>query len=301
MPFGLSLVRDSKSVDCREIDASSFASLTAERVRILSFLAKEPRYPADLARELKIPAQTMYYHMRELKKAGLVEFADYEQRGGGLAKKYRSLSNSLAVVLNPSWKQFASAPSKSVPRFFEPFVQHGFFNGFFVLGSPDAHGPYKAHGSEFSALEISALLGSYASFSYPLYFLDTELSDKTRKENLIAVGGPKVNTFVYSINSSLPISFDQNSFEVRSSISGKRYPENVGVIELVPNPFNKSKQILVVAGMKQAATRVAVLALLKKREELEKGNLHDSSQFAKVVQGFDADADGIVDSVEILE
>ena len=302
VPFErLSLVKENKALDCREVEPSAFSSLTSERVRILSFLAKEPRYPADLAREMKMPGQTMYYHVRELKKAGLVEFADYEQQKGGLAKKYRALSSSLAVVLNPSWKQFATAPSKSVPRFFEPFVQNGFFSGYFVLGSPDPHGPYKAHGSEFYALEVSALLGNYASFSYPLYFLDTELSDRTRKENLIAVGGPKVNTLVYSINESLPISFDQTSFEVRSSISGKKYPENVGVIELVQNPFNKSKSILVVAGMKQAATRVAILALLKKREEIEKGNLHDSSKLAKVVQGFDADADGIVDSVEILE
>jgi hypothetical protein len=48
-------------------------------------------------------------------------------------------------------------------------------------------------------------------------------------------------------------------------------------------------------------TRVAVLSLLQKTRELEKGNFHDSSKIAKVVQGFDENGDGIVDAVEILE
>ena len=177
----------------------------------------------------------------------------------------------------------------------------GHLNAKIVLGSPDAHGKYRARGSELCVAELAMLLGNYASASYPLYFLDTELREKEKKGNLIVVGGPKVNTLLMEVNSHLPIRFDEHSFAIKSILSGKSYEENVAMLQIVENPFNRARKMLVVAGTTHLTTRVAILALIKEREKISKPNTSDSRVWAKVVQGFDEDGDGIADAVEVLE
>lgn len=71
--------------------------------------------------------------------------------------------------------------------------------------------------------------------------------------------------------------------------SGQKYEENVGVIETIKNPFNKEAKILVVGGLNHHGTRAAVIALAK--QKITKNT---------IVQGFDEDGDGVVDSIEIL-
>jgi DNA-binding transcriptional ArsR family regulator len=295
------LVRDGKSLDVKMVGGREFSALSEERLRILSALAKEPHYPAELAKQLGMPAQTAYYHVRSLLKAGLIELVEYQQRQGALAKRFKASAPAFAFVAGEKWKPFQQALQKKAPKFFAPLVENGFFDGFFVVGSPDPHGEYRARGSELCAMELAMSMGSFASFDYPLYLLDTELREEHKKRNLVAIGGPKVNTLVHELNPALPIRFDEGSFDVRSTLSGKKYSENVGIVELVPNPFNKSKKVLVASGRDHGSTRVAILAILAKREKLEEGNAHDRAVIAKVVQGFDEDADGIVDTVEILE
>ena len=119
-----------------------------------------------------------------------------------------------------------------------------------------------------------------------------------KKKNLILVGGPKVNTFVEEINSVLPIKFDEKNFVVKSSATGKTYEENVGVIELIKNPYNSDSKILLIGGLNQHGTKAAIIALAKKSSKLKADK---SEVFAKVVQGYDENGDGIVDSVDIIE
>ncbi len=295
------LVKDGKSIDARVLSADAVSAISAPRLKILSLLSREAHYPAEIAKILRMPEQTAYYHVRELSKAGLIELVEYEQRQGALAKTFKAKAGAFAFVAGDKWKPFQQAAMKKPPKFFAPLVESGFFDGFFVVGSPDSHGAYRARGSEFCAMELSMAMGSFAKFEYPLYLLDTELREEHKKRNLVAVGGPKVNTLVFELNAHLPVRFDEGTFDVRSFVSGKKYSENVGIVELVQNPFNKSKKVLVVSGRDHDSTRVAVLALLSKREKLEEGNSHDASVLARVVQGFDEDADGIVDAVEILE
>lgn len=296
------LIVGGKSVTAAVVGENALGTLSADRVRILRALSGEAKYPAQLARELKLQVQTVYYHVRMLAQEGLVKLVEREEKGGATAKKFACAADAFAVVVNDkAWKAFASGGRSTPPTFLKGFFSDGYFDGKFVLGSPDPHGKYRARGSELCAVEIAMLLGRFGAFDYPLYYLDTELRGEARRNNLVAIGGPKVNSFVGEINSSLPIYFEEKTFTIRSKLSGKAYEENVGVIELVENPFNKSKRVLLVAGTNQSSTRVAVLALLKERAKLEKGNHFDSSSFASVVQGFDEDGDGIVDAVEILE
>jgi DNA-binding transcriptional ArsR family regulator len=285
------------SMECLNINPEKVKVLSEERIRILNMISEEAAYPAEMARQLKMPLQTIYYHIRILESAGLLEFVEYEERNGGIAKLFKSKVDSVSIILNNrGWRKTTSA-SRPVPKIIRPFVKNGFFNGLMVVGSPDPHGKYRARASELGSLELAMYLGQYAVFDFPLYHLDVRLGADDRKKNLIVAGGPKVNTVVHDINNKLPIRFDEKNFTVHSKITGKNYEENVGVIELVKNPYNPSARILLLGGLNHHGTKAAVIALVKRTLELG----GDESERAKVVQGFDENGDGVVDSVEILE
>lgn len=294
------VLSDGKFVNASPVSVDSFSVLSKDRLRILIELSKKPRYPAQLARELGLQQQTVYYHVRLLAKAGLIRIEDYEEKGGALAKRYVITTDALTLVLRDDWKPFRDRTGKP-PAFLAPFINNGALDARLVIGSPEPHGKYRARASEFCVAELGAWLGSFAAVKHPFYYLDTELNTSRKRESLFVVGGPKVNTFLSEINSSLPIRFKANSFEVYSSLSKKTYAEEVGVIQTIPNPFNKSKPLFVVAGSHQQGTRVAVLALMRESRKLAKNNIFNSGVFAHVVQGFDEDGDGVVDAVEILE
>jgi len=295
------LNESNEAVGCSQITPESVGVLSSERLKMLELLAKEPQYPAQLARQMGMSVQTIYYHVRLLEEAGLVRFVEYEEKKGGVAKKFASVADSIAIVLNnESWKRHVAA-KKPASKLFAPFIKNNLFNGMIVVGSPDPHGKYRARGSELCMLEFAALLGQFSDFSFPLYRLDTELKESERKQNLVLAGGPKVNTLVSEINHGLPIRFDEATFEIQSTLSKKRYRENIGIVELVENPFMKSSKILLLGGLNQYGTRAAILSLIKKMDRIEEGNTYDSLKIAKVVEGFDDNGDGIVDTVEILE
>jgi DNA-binding transcriptional ArsR family regulator len=294
------LVRGSQALDAALVDEKTLSLLSEDRLYILRALAREPKYPAQLAKELKMQVQTVYYHVRLLADAGLVKLEEFEEKGGAVTKRFRATSDALALVVRESWRPLHEPLSKP-PAFLKPFIEGTHLNAKIVLGSPDPHGKYRARGSEFCVAEFAAWLGGFASFSYPLFLLDTELREDAKRGNLILLGGPKVNTLVEEVNPLLPIRFAEKTFSIYSAISKKTYPEGVGFLEIVESPFDKRKKLFVIAGGHHTATRVAVLALLKERKKVEEGNLFDSSVCAKVVQGFDEDGDGIVDAVEILE
>lgn len=295
------LVFNKQEIFSKIIGEKEFACLSEDRLRVLKALS-EPKYPAEIARELKMQAQTAYYHIRLLNQAGLVRLVEYEEKKGGIAKKYVATSDAFSIVVNPSWKPFSIEQTKP-PSFIREFVKSGYFNAKIIVGSPEPHGKYRSRASEFCAMEFAMFAGSFAGFSYPLFYLDTEAEARQniKKENLVLLGGPKVNMIVDEINNLLPINFEEKSFSVVSRISGKKYEEETGIVEIIDNPFNKTKKIMVLAGSNHVSTRLAVLAVIKQGKEIEKGNVYDRKKIAKVVQGFDDDGDGISEVVEFLE
>ena len=294
------LVVEEKALNARIVAEKSIKIFSGDRLKILESLSQSPKYPAEIAKELKMHVQTVYYHFRLLEKAGVITPGARIEKRGALARKYSFPADALAFVVNEKWKPFTFSKKKP-PSFLDGFVNNGFLDAKIIVGSPDPHGPYRARGSELCALELSAFLGQYAAFDYPMYYLDTEARDSILKENMFLVGGLKVNTILAKANSHLPIRFDEKTFDVVSKLSGKTYSENVGIIETIESPFAEGKNVFVIAGRDHHATRVGILAILKKKKELEQGNSFDGTVFAKVAQGFDENGDGIVDTVEILE
>ncbi len=89
---------------------------------------------------------------------------------------------------------------------------------------------------------------------------------------------------------------------IHSTISNKDYhSDEIGIIIKTKNPFNPKKYILLIAGKRYAGTRSVIIAFLKHFKEIIKGNNNNPKVFAKIVEGIDKDADGVVDEVEFLE
>jgi len=279
--------------------------------KILKILTEKPSYPKDIGNKLKMNEQKIYYHIRNLEKAGLIEKLKEERKQGALAKFYTLTDYAFTVLLKPleeSQKVFQL--KREYKNFLEPFVCDGRLNALIILGSPEPHGIAKARAKDgLFATDLGLFLGTFLNYRPDAFTkLDTEVKDEDLKNNLILIGGPGVNFITAKINSKLAIKFervkDQGNYYsgFHSNISGKNYyEEGYGIIVKAKNPFDKNKDVLVIAGRRIAGTRAAILAFLQKFDEICKGNSYDSKIFARIVEGIDKDNDGVIDSVEFLE
>ena len=142
--------------------------------------------------------------------------------------------------------------------------------------------------------------------------LDVEVrAEKALDQNLILVGGPAVNLVTHDINTRLKNpAFDNHMQGIAPDARFGRgitskdpdifYSQNnVGIIFKVPNPFNPEKTVIAFAGQGRRGTKAAILALTSKWETILKN--YKKGSFRTVVEGYDLDGDGTVDSVEILE
>lgn len=284
--------------------------------QIVGLLSKQAMYPAEIAKKLNLHEQKVYYYIKQLKNAGLIEVVKTEELHGALAKYYAANFKSLALVPSldnlKSNKEFSfSARSKGLSpeleEFLAPFIGQGKFNAKIVLGSPDPHGQFKARARDnHLAVELAAFFGSLCSqLDFPLIYLDTMIASlKEENSNLILVGGPITNRLTQEVNDLLPIKFVPfgGHFKVKSEASGQEYTDDaIGVIQKIPHPNFKNKFILLVAGNRNAGTKAAITALAKHVHDIIKPNLFNKSFQAKVVEGADLDGDGQIDEVEIKE
>jgi len=278
--------------------------------KILKALAEKPTYPKDLSRILKVHEQKVYYHIRNLEKQKLIEKVGTETKQGALAKIYAVRESSLAFLLKPlqpSAKITEAKPGQQ--KFLEPFIEAGRLNALIVVGSPEPHGETGARAKDGpEAATLAAFLGTFLSVppEEPVV-IDTQLTDRDLKNNLILIGGPGVNSITAKINNRLPLRFQASKgqrgyfLSLYSSTSDKTYKEEEGMILKTKNPFDKTKEILVIGGKRRAGTKAAVLAFLRKFDQVCAPNKHDKSLFGHVVEGLDTNSDGIMDDVAIRE
>jgi len=279
--------------------------------KILKTLVEGPNYPKEIGNRLKVNEQKIYYHIRNLEKAGLIEKLREEKRQGALAKFYTLTDYAFTLLLKPleeSQKVFQL--KKEYKNFLEPFISDGRLNALIIMGSPEPHGMAKARAKDgLFAADLGLFLGTFLNYKPEMFTkLDTEVKEEELKNNLILIGGPGVNFVTARVNPKLPIKFekikDQGNYYsgFHSNVSGKNYyEEGYGIIVKTKNPFDKNKDILVIAGRRMAGTRAAILAFLQKFDEICKGNSYDSKVFARIVEGIDKDNNGVIDSVEFLE
>ena len=282
--------------------------------KILRMLSQEEMYPMEVAKRLDIHAQKVYYHMRKLEKAGAITKVREEESKGAIAKYYKASFPALGIELPfGSRKQNTLIPpmiDESLQRFLSPVLRGSLFDGKIVVGSPMPHGPFKTSARDgHYAAYLSFFLGRYADLPDEFSIkLDVDVkAEKEEKNNLILVGGPGTNLLTQEINTHLPIQFDMRSSEhgfllggLISRKTGRIFTaDTIGLIAKIVNPWDTAKRVIVFAGNKAVGTKACVLALSKFwKKVLTK---YCDGDFAKVIQGFDLDGDGKVDSIEILE
>ncbi|MBW2978286.1 S-layer protein [Candidatus Woesearchaeota archaeon] len=295
------------SLSAKEIHLKQLKSIKSSLAQaILTELTKKPSYPAELAKKLKVDKQKIYYHIRNLEKARLIEVVRRRNIGGAIANFYKTVQPAFYFKFSPFEETQKIAGLEEEPSdFLEPFIEDGKLNATVIVGSPDPHGPEKARSRDgYYGIDLALFLGTFLSYVPSLNVkLDTEARTEDLEDNLILIGGPVVNTITDKINNRMPIKFDKkDNWNVVSSLSEKKYhTDETGVIVKMKNPFNSKKFILVIAGKRYAGTKAVTIAFLKYFAEIIKGNKYDNKVMAKVVEGVDLDSDGIVDDVEVLE
>jgi len=289
--------------------------LGSESWKILTLLSKKAMYPLEIARQLGVHEQKIYYHIRKLVKAGAISVEREEKKKGAIAKYYRTISPAFGIEFPHGYKPIQNVCTLSIDSqlqgFFKEFICDGVFDGKIVVGSPQAHGPFKTssrdgHYSAHLALFIGQLAKMPTEFAVKL---DVDVkAEKEEKNNLILVGGPGTNLLTQEINEYLPIKFIMQSSEqgfLLGGLSSRKtlqvYTSDVsGLIAKIINPWDNTKRIIVLAGNKAVGTKACVLALTNFwKKTLQKYKGEDT--FAVVIQGFDLDGDGKVDSIEVNE
>ncbi|MGD6851069.1 MAG: helix-turn-helix domain-containing protein [Candidatus Bathyarchaeia archaeon] len=283
--------------------------------KILTLLSKKEMYPLEIAKQLGMHEQKVYYHIRKLARAGAITVAKEEKKKGAIAKYYKTVSPAFGIELTQGYKPIQNRCTldmdEQLQTFFKEFIFEGTFDGKIVVGSPQPHGPFKTSARDgHYAAHLALFLGQFARLPEEFAVkLDVDVKvEKEEKNNLILVGGPGTNLLAQEINEYLPIKFIMQSSEqgfmlggLSSEKTGQIYTSDVsGLVAKIVNPWDASKRIVVLAGNKAVGTKACVIALTNFwQKTLQKYRGEDT--FAVVITGFDLNGDGKVDSIEVHE
>jgi DNA-binding transcriptional ArsR family regulator len=284
--------------------------------KILTMLSEEEMYPLEIARQLGVHEQKVYYHIRKLEEAGAIKVDREEKRKGATAKYYKTVSPAFGVEFPKGYTTIQNLSLQSmdgqIQRFFKEFVNgKGILEGKIVVGSPTPHGPFKTSARDgHYAAHLTLFIGQFAKMPADFAIkLDVDVkAEKEEKNYLILVGGPGTNLLTQEINDYLPVRFNMQSSDqgfllggLSSEKTSRVYTADAtGLIAKIVNPWDTTKRIIVIAGNKAVGTKACVLALTNfwKKTLQEYGG---EDTFATVIQGFDLDGDGKVDSIEVME
>jgi DNA-binding transcriptional ArsR family regulator len=276
--------------------------------KILKLLAGGPMYPAEIARELGVHHQTVYYHMKRLQKAGLVSPLKTRVVRGGEATVFSLSSDGYAVEypvrgeLIPSLQ--SSSRSRALGVFLKEFVSTGSLDGWVVVGSPVPHGAGGAQARDgHYAVQLGFALGQFVSLPqrFPVK-LDVDIkAEKLEASNMLVVGGPRANLISEELNRHVPIRFSQSGFW--GSITdqdGRSYGSELdSLVAKIQNPWDRTKTCVLAAGVTGAGTKAAIIGMTNYADQVFRG--YSGGDFACVLRGVDRDGDGKVDFVEIMK
>ncbi|MGQ9551429.1 MAG: helix-turn-helix domain-containing protein [Candidatus Bathycorpusculaceae bacterium] len=284
--------------------------------KILTFLSENEMYPLEIAKQLGLHEQKVYYHIRKLLKADAIKMTREEKRKGATAKYYKAVSPAFGIEFKQGYRTIERLSllcmDERIQRFFREFIKEGgAFEGKIVVGSPMPHGPFKTSARDgHYASHLTFFLGQFCKMPREFAIkLDVDVkAEKEEKNNLVLVGGPGTNLLAQELNDYLPIRFNMQSSEqgflfgglVSEKTSRVYTADVVGLVAKIVNPWDRTKRVIVLAGNKAVGTKACVLALTDFWKKTLQ-NYSGEDAFARVIQGFDLDGDGKVDSIEVLE
>jgi hypothetical protein len=277
--------------------------------KIVNLLAGRPMYPAQIAKELKIYEQSAYYYIRKLLTIRAISQVETSFVRGGTAKLYKTEFAAFGIEMNWGERKFETVNGKinrNVQTFFEDFIDDGLFNGTIVVGAPDPHGPYRSSARDgHYAAQLAFFLGSFCGL--PQNFVvkldvDAKSEKISRTENIISIGGPGTNIITSEFNRYSPIRFDETNFwSGLIAPHGRTHTlDNHGLIAKIRNPYSEKVNIVIIAGVRSAGTKSAIIALTNHGNEILK-KFNQENNWALVVQGFDMDSDGKIDTIDIVD
>ena len=277
--------------------------------RIMELLSHRPMYPAEIAKNLQIYEQSVYYYIRKLLASGAIEEVTTNLVKGGTARLYRPSGPSFGIEMNWGEKQLdfrANIQKKHqhARKFFGNYIVNNSFHGLIIVGAPDPHGPYKSSARDgHYAVHLAFFLGTLGEISTEFIVkldADAKAERVLDRGNLISIGGPGTNIVTAHFNKYLPIKFNETNFwSGLVDRAGNLYnSNNHGLIARIKNPYNNNGTVIVIAGVRSLGTKSAVIALTNYSEEILK-NYQDQDQWALIVQGFDMNSDGKIDHVDI--
>ncbi len=274
--------------------------------KILKSFAEAPKYPAQVAKELNLYRQKVYYHTRRLEKAGFIKSSKVIDIKGGLAKYYTASYPAFGVELPFGEEKVASLRrmDAKLEAFCRPIIDSGVFHGLIVVGSPEPHGPNKTTARDgHYGVPLALFLGQFCRTPSDFVVkLDVDVkTEKAEENNMILIGGPGTNLLATSINRKLPIRFNEKNYWAGLSDSkGNVYTyDRDGVVAKIPNPLDTSKSIIILAGNRHIGTKSAVIAFINFWSTLLK-DYQGEDTWAVAVRGFDMDGDGKIDSAEVV-
>ncbi|MEM2080653.1 MAG: helix-turn-helix domain-containing protein [Candidatus Bathyarchaeia archaeon] len=284
--------------------------------KILTILAEKEMYPLEIARQLGVHEQKVYYHIRKLAKAGAIEITKEEKKKGAMAKYYKAASSAFGIELSKGYTIIQNYHPQTIDaqiqKFFKEYVTtEGVWDGKIVVGSPAPHGPFKTSARDgHYAAHLAFFLGQFAKKPQDFIIkLDVDVkAEKEEKNNLILVGGPGTNLLTQEVNNYLPVKFIMQSSTQGFLLGGLTSEKTlnvytadaIGLIAKIINPWDPTKRIIVLAGNKAVGTKACVLALTNFWSKTLQ-HYHREDTFTTVIQGFDLDGDGKVDSIEVME
>lgn len=294
-----------KKVVVYDVD-SSLVNESPLDIAILRLLRESPKYPRMLSRLLNVDEQKVYYHIRKLKRMGLIEEAGKSVVRGATAITYRARYDGYARLFTrmQSGRTGLSLDMWVLERFFREFIKNRVLDAVIVVGSPEPHGPYRASARDghYSA-QLALLLGRIALPPGDFIIkLDVDVrAEGAYDRNMIVIGGPGTNLVTAEINKALPVRFSEENYWLGLTDGEGRIYNNPSdaIIAKLNNPYDKEKRVVVLAGVRHIGTKTAVLALTRFSTRVLK-DYDGEERFAVVVRGFDEDGDGRVDSVELL-
>lgn len=287
-------------LESKEMNGEMIECLRDEtRREIISIVAKEPSYPAEIARQLEISKQKTYYHIKKLEEARLIEEERSENVSGGTATIYRASVDAVHLGFRKGETTGFNPVPETIANFLSPVDES---EASLVVGSPDEHGPDRVRARDgHLAGEIGLKLGKYCSPDNISVVEDVELvRDESFDRNMILLGGVLTNTVTKRFNEYFSVKFSGESFPYREIETPESTfsEENIGVIAKTEHPENPDKSVFMVAGVRNKGTRAAVYAFKNLETIIED---YREGEFYAVVRGLDLNGDGEVDSFETVE
>ena len=286
-------------------DINSLKSVANETaLNAIKILAKKPSSSDELSKTIKITKKASKSTINALVKAGLITARASTPKRGDV---YKAVSNSFTYeILDSSVKvrfKEQKINDEGVSAFYRKFIKDGKFEGLICVGSTDPHGEYKAISRDTHyAIYLSMFLGQFCELpkNFPIV-LDTDVIAKNLfKNNLILVGGPVTNLITKDINSYLPIKFEKEEGWGLKDKEGLHTRDYEGVVEKIRNPFDKTKEIILLSGIRNIGTFSSILAATRFSKMTFKG-YSDEATWSALIRGYDIDGDGEIDSIELAK